>query len=83
MNTAETDIDALVEDFSLLDDWEDRYRYVIELGKGLAPLSKAEHSAANKVQGCASQVWLVSEMADDGEPCSPSAATATRISCAA
>lgn len=54
-------IDELIEDFSYLDDWEERYRYVIELGKELAPLSAEEHSAANKVQGCVSQVWLVSE----------------------
>ncbi|MDO8289753.1 MAG: SufE family protein [Parvibaculum sp.] len=54
-------IDSLIEDFSFLDDWEERYRYVIELGKELAPLSDAEHSAANKVQGCVSQVWLVTE----------------------
>jgi cysteine desulfuration protein SufE len=54
-------IDDLIEDFSFLDDWEDRYRYVIELGKDLAPLTEEEHSAANKVQGCVSQVWLVTE----------------------
>jgi cysteine desulfuration protein SufE len=54
-------IDDLIEDFSFLDDWEDRYRYVIELGKELAPLTAEEHSAANKVQGCVSQVWLVTE----------------------
>lgn len=54
-------IDDLIEDFSFLDDWEDRYRYVIELGKDLVPLTEEEHSAANKVQGCVSQVWLVTE----------------------
>lgn len=54
-------IDQIVDDFGLLDDWEDRYRYVIELGRDLAPLSDAERSDANKVRGCASQVWLVSE----------------------
>jgi cysteine desulfuration protein SufE len=54
-------IESLIEDFSFLEDWEERYRYVIELGKDLAPLSSAEHSAANKVQGCVSQVWLVTE----------------------
>ena len=56
---------SLVEDFRYLDDWEDRYRYVIELGKALPPLPEAERTDANKVQGCASQVWLVSEA--DGE----------------
>jgi cysteine desulfuration protein SufE len=51
-------IDQIRENFALLDDWDDRYRYVIELGRTLEPMSEAEHSAANKVQGCASQVWL-------------------------
>jgi len=54
-------IDSLIEDFELLDSWEDRYRYVIELGNGLAPLAEADHSAANKVKGCVSQVWLKTE----------------------
>jgi len=51
-------IDDIVADFELLDEWEDRYRYVIELGRGLEPLPEAQHTAANKVRGCASQVWL-------------------------
>ncbi|TAI60992.1 SufE family protein [Bradyrhizobium sp. Leo170] len=51
-------IDEIRENFSLLDEWDDRYRYVIELGRTLAPMPEEEHSAANKVQGCASQVWL-------------------------
>ena len=51
-------IDEIRENFALLDDWDDRYRYVIELGRTLDPMPEAEHSAANKVQGCASQVWL-------------------------
>jgi cysteine desulfuration protein SufE len=50
--------DEIVADFDLLEDWEDRYRYVIELGRKLQPLPEAERSAANKVQGCVSQVWL-------------------------
>jgi len=54
-------IESLIEDFSFLDDWEERYRYVIELGRELDPLSAEEHAPANKVQGCVSQVWLVSE----------------------
>ncbi|MGB5092700.1 MAG: SufE family protein [Parvibaculum sp.] len=58
-------IQALIDDFAFLDDWEDRYRYVIELGKKLAPLSEAEHSPAHKVEGCVSQVWLVTELAQD------------------
>jgi cysteine desulfuration protein SufE len=51
-------IDEIVDGFAFLDDWEDRYRYVIELGRGLEPLPAEAHSAANKVLGCASQVWL-------------------------
>lgn len=51
----------LVDEFELLGDWEERYRYVIELGRDLAPLSDAERSDINKVLGCASQVWLVTE----------------------
>lgn len=54
-------IDALVDEFDLLEDWEQRYRHVIELGRGLEPLSEAEHSEANRVHGCASQVWLIAE----------------------
>ena len=53
-------IDAIRSDFALLDDWEDRYRYVIELGRSLPPLPEALRTDANKVRGCASQVWLAS-----------------------
>jgi cysteine desulfuration protein SufE len=59
-------IDNIIENFSLLDDWDDRYRYVIELGRGLAPLPDAARNQANKVQGCASQVWLTTEVKPDG-----------------
>jgi len=52
------DIDEIIENFSSLDQWDDRYRYLIELGRELPPLAEAAHSAANKVHGCASQVWL-------------------------
>ncbi len=51
-------IDEIRDNFALLDEWDDRYRYVIELGRTLAPLPEAEHSPENKVQGCVSQVWL-------------------------
>jgi cysteine desulfuration protein SufE len=54
-------IDTIREDFASLDDWEDRYRYVIELGHSLEPLSAAAHNDANKVRGCVSQVWLECE----------------------
>ena len=53
-------------EFELLGDWEERFQYVIELGRGLAPLTGPEHSDANKVRGCASQVWLVTEPQADG-----------------
>lgn len=51
----------IAENLTLLDDWEDRYRYLIELGQALPPLAPQEKSAATKVHGCMSQVWLVSE----------------------
>ena len=62
--------EELIEDFAFLDDWEERYRYVIELGKDLQPLTDEEHSPENKVTGCASQVWLVREIhpSEDGRP---------------
>ena len=49
------------DNLSFLDDWEDRYRYLIELGQALPPLRPEERNAANKVHGCVSQAWLVSE----------------------
>ena len=58
-------IDEIRDNFALLDDWDDRYRYVIELGRTLDPMPEAEHSAANKVQGCASQVWLSKQVERD------------------
>ena len=58
-------IDEIRENFALLDEWDDRYRYVIELGRMLAPMPETEHSTANKVNGCASQVWL-SKQVDRG-----------------
>lgn len=61
-------IDEILENFSLLDDWEDRYRYVIELGKELEPLPEAERTAENKVRGCASQVWLSTTVDDRQQP---------------
>ena len=59
-------IDDIIENFELLDQWDDRYRYVIELGRTLPPLAEAAHSEANKVRGCASQVWLVTHVKPDG-----------------
>ena len=54
-------LETLLTDFDLFDDWEDRYKYIIELGNTLEPLSAAEHCEDNKVPGCVSQVWLVTE----------------------
>jgi cysteine desulfuration protein SufE len=59
-------VDEIIADFSLLEDWDDRYRYVIELGRALAPLAAEAHNEANKVQGCASQVWLATSVTPDG-----------------
>jgi cysteine desulfuration protein SufE len=59
----------IAENLSFLDDWEDRYRYLIELGQALPKLSESERNATNKVNGCMSQVWLVAEPAPvDGVP---------------
>ena len=55
----------IAENLSFLDDWEDRYRYIIELGQALPPLAPAERNAENKVHGCVSQVWLVTERMGD------------------
>ena len=63
-------IDDIRDNFALLDDWDDRYRYVIELGRTLDPMPEAEHSATNKVNGCTSQVWL-SKQIDQGSARQP------------
>jgi cysteine desulfuration protein SufE len=54
-------IEQILDDFEVLDSWDDRYRYVIELGRALPPFPDAERTDKNKVQGCASQVWMVSD----------------------
>ena len=54
----------LVETFEFLDDWEDRYRHVIDMGKAMDPLEEALRVPASKVDGCASQVWLVPQIKD-------------------
>jgi len=59
-------IDDIIENFALLDDWDDRYRYVIELGRTLAPLPDEVRTETNKVQGCASQVWLGTAVEPNG-----------------
>jgi cysteine desulfuration protein SufE len=59
-------IDEITENFELLEEWDDRYRYLIELGRALPPLPDAARNDANKVQGCASQVWLSTSIKPDG-----------------
>ena len=61
-----TNIDEIVANFELLDEWDDRYRYVIELGRTLSPLAESAQVEANKVQGCASQVWLLTHVKPNG-----------------
>jgi cysteine desulfuration protein SufE len=60
------DIGDIIDNFSVLDDWDDRYRYLIELGRELPALAEAAHNDANKVQGCASQVWLDTRVRPNG-----------------
>ena len=55
-------IEQIIDDFSVLDDWEERYRYIIELGRRMQPLAAAQKNDLTKVRGCASQVWLVSRL---------------------
>lgn len=63
-----TKIEDIKSDFELLDEWEDRYRYIIELGRTLEPLSDSDRCDENKVQGCASQVWLATSQQGNGGP---------------
>ena len=64
--TDQLTIEDIVENFSLLEEWDDRYRYVIELGRAMGPFDDAERTEANKVQGCASQVWLSKQIDRSG-----------------
>jgi len=66
-----TTIDEIIENFTLLDEWDDRYRYVIELGRMLPPLPENAHTETNKVRGCASQVWLLTHVKPDGGAAGP------------
>ena len=59
-------IDEIIENFALLEEWDDRYRYVIELGRACARCARRDRSDANKVQGCASQVWLATTVRPNG-----------------
>ena len=58
-------IQDLIDDFQFLDDWEDRYMHVIDMGKSLPELTYEERNETNKVRGCASQVWLITEKTGD------------------
>jgi len=59
-------VEEITDDFALIDDWEERYRYVIELGRSLDPLPEDAHNDTNKVRGCASQVWLETTIQPSG-----------------
>jgi cysteine desulfuration protein SufE len=61
-----TPIDEIIDNFELLEDWDDRYRYLIELGRSLPPLPESARNDANKVLGCASQVWLDTSVKSNG-----------------
>ncbi|QND52377.1 SufE family protein [Phyllobacterium sp. 628] len=61
-------IDDIIADFDFLDDWEDRYRYVIDLGRELKPYPDTARDAAHKVNGCVSQVWLKGTLGDGADP---------------
>lgn len=61
-------VEELVDTFDMLDNWEERYRYLIDLGRQLPPLSEAGHSEANRVRGCMSQVWMTAALEDAGDP---------------
>jgi cysteine desulfuration protein SufE len=61
-------IDSIIEDFSFLEDWEDRYRYLIELGRDLPPMPDEEKNETTKVRGCVSQVWLTTRLTDGADP---------------
>ncbi|MDZ4792511.1 MAG: SufE family protein [Hyphomicrobiales bacterium] len=67
-NASANSIETIIENFEFIDDWEDRYRYLIELGKTLEPLAPDERTETNKVRGCASQVWLVTEPGETSGP---------------
>lgn len=63
-----TTINEIFDDFAFLDEWEDRYRYVIDLGQALPPFPDALRSNAHKVQGCVSQVWLTTDLGAGPDP---------------
>jgi len=64
--TSETTLEDVLDTFEFLDDWDDRYKFIIDLGRGLPPLAASEMTDDFKVRGCQSQVWLIPERRDDG-----------------
>ncbi len=62
----QSSIDEIIENFDLLEEWDDRYRYLIELGRTLPPLPDGDRNESNKVRGCASQVWLATSVKPNG-----------------
>jgi cysteine desulfuration protein SufE len=64
-------IEEIIEEFGFLDDWEDKYRFLIDLGRLLQPMSETARCEATKVRGCASQVWLETRIDRDQSPAAP------------
>ena len=64
-------VEELIDNFSFLDDWEDRFRYLIDLGRRLAPMDESLKTEETKVRGCTSQVWIVDEVRPGPPPCKP------------
>ena len=63
---AQAEFEEIVDTFSFLEDWEDRYRHIIDMGKAMPPLAEGERTASTRVEGCASQVWLVPDITGKG-----------------
>ncbi len=61
-----TNFETIIDDFAFLDDWDDRYKYIIDLGRSLSPYPEEQRNEKNKVKGCASQVWLTYETLNAG-----------------
>ena len=60
-------VNEILENFELIEDWDERYRYLIELGRGLDPIPEASRTEQNRVRGCASQVWLLVDPQKDAQ----------------
>ena len=66
MSDVQSDIEALVDEFDFLGDWEERYRYLIEMGQALPAFADTDRTDTTRVQGCVSQVWLVLDTGEGG-----------------